>query len=173
MNMFELITSINILLLIIHIFMLKSKFSNKLKKHEEDYNYHINNIHDWQNKILTRLNNIDSFNIKLLEKDFNLISFFSRDDIEMCLARYDIKNHIKDVIRFIISSHNYELNIVIIKHLHNKICNEKFNINDNNLLNSFYEYGVMMSSLDNKTNSIFNMIKHILQCCDFTHKEKV
>lgn len=77
------------------------------------------------------------------------------------------------MIRFITHSRNYELNIIIIAHMYHKIRDEKFNINDKNLLNSFYEYGVMMSLLDDKTNSVFDMIKSILRRCNFTYKEKL
>lgn len=172
--MLEIIITCNIILFALMVFVVRMniKFINTIKNYQKKHDLKIDDINRWLNKIVLKIDDIDLLNVKFLEKDFNFISSLSKDSMHSCLSRYPVRNHIEDVIKFIISNSNYELNMVLIKYLYDNLGDKKHNINDKKLLNLFYKYGEFMASTDDKKDPVFKMIKVILQNCNFfTHEE--
>lgn len=91
---------------------------------------------------------------------------------DILLYKYDIEKHIEDIIEFVLTNKNYELNEIIIKAMYTKLNCRYYDVTNKKLLYSFHEYGMMLSSIDNKFYEMCRKIEHLLQHFHFK-KEKV
>lgn len=192
--MFETISSLSLfiilLILIKKIYNKIEKIKNKLINFKNDISYKIEDLElllmkDQKDQKCKNNSCLDKSNISLpiitivncLEKDFDFINHLSINNINLCLNRYDIKNHIKDIIQYIISSDNHNINIVLIDYiykrsLYNPMLRDYFNksLIEQTILEKFYNYGVSISK-NNNSSIIFKKIQYILKyCCGYNKK---
>lgn len=164
--MFETIISLLLLSLIIIFLIMFKKIYNKIEKIK-------NESIDWKNHLSFRIEKINMYN---LEKDFNTIKIlydmYKADIYDILLYKYNIEKHIEDILEFVLNNKDYELNEIIIRAMYNKLNRPYYDVTNKKLLNSFHEYGVMLSSVDNKFYEMCRKIEDILRQFHFK-KEKV